>query len=104
MAAQAMHPLTDAGLNYFDMADIYGDAGVAGDGQVAGDISQEHTAFTKRCPPENGYTSWEQAEKAIDRALQRMGQSQITLLQYHIWDYSDDTYWHNLVYLQRLKI
>jgi aryl-alcohol dehydrogenase-like predicted oxidoreductase len=61
------------------------------------------TAFTKWCPPENGDKSFEQAEKAFDRALQRMGQSQIALLQYHIWDYSDDTFWHNLVHLQKLQ-
>ncbi|KAL3475694.1 NADP-dependent oxidoreductase domain-containing protein [Aspergillus californicus] len=102
VAAQAMHPLIDAGLNCFDMADHYGDAElVMGKFRATSDSAM--TAFTKWCPPEDSDKSFEQAEKAVDRALERMGQSQITLLQYHIWDYSNDTYWHNLVHLQMLQ-
>jgi hypothetical protein len=39
------------------------------------------TTFTKWCPLENGVTSIENAEKAIDLALNRLGQKQIPLLQ-----------------------
>lgn len=39
------------------------------------------TAFTKWCPPENGVSSFENAEKAIDLALSRLGQEEIGLLQ-----------------------
>jgi hypothetical protein len=39
------------------------------------------TAFTKWCPPENGITTFENAETAIDLALTRLGQQQISLLQ-----------------------
>ncbi|KAL4880318.1 NADP-dependent oxidoreductase domain-containing protein [Aspergillus karnatakaensis] len=101
-AAQAMHPLINAGLDCFDMADHYGDAELVM-GKFHETSNKSMTAFTKWCPPEKGDKSFEQAEKAINRALQRMSQSQIALLQYHIWDYSDDTYWHNLTHLQKLQ-
>jgi hypothetical protein len=39
------------------------------------------TAFTKWCPPENRIKSFENAQKAIDLALSRMGQGQIALMQ-----------------------
>ncbi|TRX97178.1 hypothetical protein FHL15_001972 [Xylaria flabelliformis] len=97
-AARAMKPLVDLGLNCFDMADHYGDAG-----RFQATSLGNLVAFTKWCPPENGIKSFQAAEKAVDLALQRMGQKQITLMQYHIWDYSDDTYWHNLVYLRAMQ-
>ncbi|KAL3453096.1 NADP-dependent oxidoreductase domain-containing protein [Aspergillus insuetus] len=84
------------------MADHYGDAKLL-IGQFRRSSNKHMMTLTKWCPPENGDKSFKQAEKAIDRAFQRMGQSQIALLQYHIWDYSDDTFWHNLVHLQKLQ-
>jgi len=38
-------------------------------------------AFTKWCPPENGIKTFENAEAAVDLALQRMNQTKIDLLQ-----------------------
>lgn len=86
------------------------------------------TAFTKWCPAENGIKTFENAEAAVDLALQRMGQKQVSLLQCqavpppsqtpngtlcllytdpsnpdHIWDYTDDTYIHNLLHLTTLR-
>ncbi|KAK7953471.1 Aldo/keto reductase [Apiospora saccharicola] len=104
-AAEAMKPLIDAGLWCFDMADHYGEAEVVV-GQfnaTALDSQRQLTAFTKWCPPEDGKKSFKNAEAAVDRALGRMGQKTIALMQYHIWDYSDDTYLHNLDHLRRLQ-
>ncbi|KUJ06925.1 Aldo/keto reductase [Mollisia scopiformis] len=102
VAVKAMDSLISAGLSCFDMADHYGDAELL--------IGEHHTrsklnikAFTKWCPPENGITSFENAEKAIDLAMSRMSQRHIDLMQYHAWDYTDDTYIHNLNHLQRLQ-
>lgn len=61
------------------------------------------TAFTKWCPAETGLKTFENVEAAIDLALKRMGQKQIALLQYHVWDYTDDTYIHNLTHLSVLR-
>ncbi|KAI0474476.1 NADP-dependent oxidoreductase domain-containing protein [Xylaria cf. heliscus] len=101
-AARAMEPLINLGLDCFDMADHYGDAELVV-GRFRAISSGDLLAFTKWCPPENGVKSFLAAEKAVDLALQRMGQKQITLMQYHVWDYSDDTYWHNLVHLRAMQ-
>lgn len=61
------------------------------------------TAFTKWCPPENGIKSYENAEAAVDLALTRMNQKQIAVLQYHAWDYTDNTYLHNLNHLTTMQ-
>ncbi len=84
------------------MADHYGDAELV-IGQHHTTSADQITAFTKWCPSENGVKTFEQAEAAIDRALRRMNQEQIVLLQYHIWNYSDDTYLHNLAHLRTLQ-
>ncbi|KAJ8114083.1 hypothetical protein ONZ43_g4993 [Nemania bipapillata] len=101
-AARAMEPLIDSGLDCFDMADHYGDAELVV-GRFHETSSRNMLAFTKWCPPENGTKSFEAAEKAVDLALQRMGQKQLTLMQYHIWNYSDDTYWHNFTHLRAIQ-
>ncbi|KAI0455949.1 NADP-dependent oxidoreductase domain-containing protein [Xylaria acuta] len=101
-AARAMEPLINLGFNCFDMADHYGDAELVV-GRFHAISSGNLLAFTKWCPPENGIKSFQAAEQAVDLALQRMGQKQITLMQYHVWDYSDDTYWHNLVHLRAMQ-
>lgn len=93
----------DVGLNAFDMADHYGDAELVIGQHHALDASPEITAFTKWCPAENGIKTFEQAEAAVDLALARMGQKKIDLMQYHIWDYTDDTYLHNLNHLSQLQ-
>ncbi|KAM3087390.1 hypothetical protein ACMFMG_001485 [Clarireedia jacksonii] len=97
-AASAMEPLIDAGLDCFDMADHYGDAG-----QHNSSSTKKMIAFTKWCPPEDGVTTFENAEVAVDLALTRMKQSKIDLLQYHAWDYTDPSYIHNLDHLRTLQ-
>ncbi|KAF3804178.1 hypothetical protein GCG54_00000527 [Colletotrichum gloeosporioides] len=104
-AAEAMKPLIDAGLDAFDMADHYGPAElVLGEHArtTAGD-ARPVTAFTKWCPPETGDKSLATAEAAVDRALARMGAARIALMQYHVWDYTDDTYLVNLAHLRTLQ-
>lgn len=108
-AAAAMRPYVDAGLDCFDMADHYGDAELVV-GQYSGSdggSGKPITAFTKWCPAENGVKTFEYAAKAVDRAASRLGlqnnNKPLDLLQYHIWDYADDTYWHNLVHLRELQ-
>ena len=50
-------------------------------GRFRATSSQNMLAFTKWCPPENGIKSFDAAQQAVDLALQRMGQEQITLMQ-----------------------
>lgn len=84
------------------MADHYGDAELI-IGHHHKVSSQKITAFTKWCPAENGIKSFEQASDAVDLALSRTGQVQIALMQYHAWDYTDDSYLHNLTHLQTIQ-
>ncbi|KAL0943398.1 endoribonuclease L-PSP [Colletotrichum truncatum] len=102
IAAEGMAPLIDAGLDGFDMADHYGPAELV-IGQHNRTSDRPITAFTKWCPPENGDKSFENAEVAVNLALKRMNQTQIALMQYHVWDYTDDTYLCNLAHLRTLQ-
>ncbi|KAK1637759.1 endoribonuclease L-PSP [Colletotrichum phormii] len=105
-AANAMKPLIEAGLDGFDMADHYGPAELVIGHHNHNRTSPAHTpvtAFTKWCPAENGDKSFETAQAAVDLALERMGQTQIALMQYHVWDYTDDTYLRNLSHLRTLQ-
>lgn len=93
----------DRGFDCFDMADHYGDAELVVGHHNTNSPQKTLTAFTKWCPVENGIKTFENAEAAVDLALRRMGQRQIALLQYHAWDYTNDTYIHNLEHLTRLR-
>ncbi|KAL2292833.1 hypothetical protein FJTKL_07892 [Diaporthe vaccinii] len=101
-ASAAMDALISSGLECFDMADHYGEAELVV-GHHNANSKADLTALTKWCPAENGVKSFENAEAAVDLALRRLGQSTIPLLQYHIWDYTDDTYIHNLTHLSSLQ-
>ncbi|KAI0201974.1 NADP-dependent oxidoreductase domain-containing protein [Astrocystis sublimbata] len=101
-ATRTMKRLVDSGFYCFDMADHYGDAELVV-GRYHATCSGSMLAFTKWCPPENGTKSLHAAEAAVNLALERMGQKQIALMQYHVWDYSDDTYLHNLVHLRAMQ-
>lgn len=85
------------------MADHYGDAEKVIGYHHTHIPTTKLTAFTKWCPAENGVKTFANVEAAVDLALQRMGQTQIALLQYHIWDYTNDTYIHNLTHLTALR-
>ncbi|KAF3767064.1 Aldo/keto reductase [Cryphonectria parasitica EP155] len=103
-ASAAMDILIDSGLDCFDMADQYGDSElVVGHHHNTHPTNGKMTAFTKWCPAEDGTKTLQRAQEAVDRALERMQQKQIALLQYHAWDYTDDTYIHNLTHLTHLR-
>ncbi|KAH8674278.1 NADP-dependent oxidoreductase domain-containing protein [Xylariales sp. PMI_506] len=101
-AAGVMTDNIEYGLDTFDMADHYGDAELV-IGKHNETSSAKKVAFTKWCPAENGVKTFENAEAAVDLALQRMSQKKIELMQYHAWDFSDDTYLHNLDHLRTLQ-
>ncbi|KAH7131109.1 NADP-dependent oxidoreductase domain-containing protein [Dactylonectria macrodidyma] len=101
-AANVMNEMALRGLDTFDMADHYGDAELVV-GHHNATSTAKTVAFTKWCPQENGVKTFENAEAAINLALKRMGQTKIDLLQYHAWDYCDDTYLHNMHHLVTLQ-
>ncbi|KAK2614156.1 hypothetical protein N8I77_001008 [Diaporthe amygdali] len=101
-ASAAMDALISKGLEGFDMADHYGEAELVV-GHHNANSRAGLTALTKWCPAEDGVKSFENAEAAVNLALRRLGQDKIPLLQYHIWDYTDGTYIHNLTHLTKLQ-
>ncbi|KAF2970318.1 hypothetical protein GQX73_g3328 [Xylaria multiplex] len=120
-AAGTMELLVKAGFDCFDMADHYGVAELVV-GKFRASSPNDMLAFTKWCPPENGIKSFEAAEQAVMLSGERMKQRQITLMQCrflpphihsgndasvlsfdHIWNYADDTYWHNLMHLRVMQ-
>ena len=101
-AAAAMRPYVEAGLTTFDMADHYGSAEV-----VAG-------LFRLRAPelpvqlltkwvPKPGRVSKTEVHGAVERALTRLGVEAIDILQYHAWNYADESWLETLFDLQDLK-
>ena len=101
-AAAAMGAYVEAGLTTFDMADHYGSAEV-----VAGLFRSRAPAnpvqlFTKWVP-KPGRVSKADVRSAVERALTRLRVETIDLLQYHAWNYADESWLETLFDLQDLK-
>ncbi|KAI1620124.1 NADP-dependent oxidoreductase domain-containing protein [Exophiala viscosa] len=115
VAVEVMDNLTHRGLDTFDMADHYGDAVLAlihTQNRTGYWRAQhystwcEHGSIHQMVPSSDWSQDLENAEAAVDLALRRMNQKKIHLLQYvidHAWDFSDDTYLHNLDHLRILQ-
>jgi aryl-alcohol dehydrogenase-like predicted oxidoreductase/enamine deaminase RidA (YjgF/YER057c/UK114 family) len=101
-AAAAMQPYAEAGLTTFDMADHYGPAEV-----VAGlfrSRSPEHPVqLLTKWVPKPGRVSRTEVRAAVERALTRLGVDTIDLLQYHAWNYADESWLETLFDLQDLR-
>jgi aryl-alcohol dehydrogenase-like predicted oxidoreductase/enamine deaminase RidA (YjgF/YER057c/UK114 family) len=101
-AAAAMQPYADAGLTTFDMADHYGPAEI-----VAGlfrSRSPEHRVqLLTKWVPKPGRVSRTEVRDAVERALTRLGVESIDLLQYHAWNYADESWLETLFDLQDLR-
>ena len=102
-AARSMKVYTEAGLTTFDMADHYGSAE-----EIAGAFATSHAGGDKaeiltKWVPEPGDSSKENARRAVERALERLGSDRLDLLQYHAWNYADPRYLDDLFHLQELK-
>jgi len=125
-AAEAMNPLSDfyhfnflrhklaailltrlcritAGLDTFDMADHYGPAELIAGAYARTFPSHPIKVFTKWCPADPKANGIAAATAAVDLALSRTALSQLPLLQYHIWDYTNPSYLANLCHLRALQ-
>ncbi|MFC4723559.1 aldo/keto reductase [Geojedonia litorea] len=98
-----MKPYADAGLSSFDMADHYGSSEI-----IAGTFKNNHPQkdniklFTKWVP-KPGSISKTDVKDAVTKALDRMQQSSIDLMQFHAWYYPDPSWLDGLFYLKELK-
>jgi aryl-alcohol dehydrogenase-like predicted oxidoreductase len=108
-AVDEMFAYHDAGFTTWDLADHYGPAE-----DFIGDFRRlfasrhgaqrlaEIQAFTKWVPPPGRMTR-RTVEEAIGISLSRMGVECLDLLQFHWWDYSDESYLEALDHLADLQ-
>ena len=87
----------------FDMADHYGSseiiAGICKNRSPKKDVI---TMFTKWVPKPGKITK-DQVRSAVQKALDRMDQKTIDLMQFHAWDYTDPSWLDGLTFLNELK-
>src|SRR6516165_674212 len=108
-AVDEMLAYHDAGFTTWDLADHYGPAE-----DFIGDFRRrfatrhgaeglaEVQAFTKWVP-HPGRMTRRVVEEAVGVSLKRMGVERIDLLQFHWWDYSDESYLEALDHLAELR-
>jgi aryl-alcohol dehydrogenase-like predicted oxidoreductase len=108
-AIKSMFTYFDAGFTTWDLADHYGPAeDFIGEfrRQLIDTRGQESLsnlqAFTKWVPRPTKMTL-ELVEKNINISLKRMGVESLDLLQFHWWDYRDQSYLDALQYLANLQ-
>jgi len=101
--ASYMDAYIDAGFTAFDMADHYGSseiiAGICKNRSPKKDVI---TMFTKWVPKPGKITK-DQVRSAVQKALDRMDQKTIDLMQFHAWDYTDPSWLDGLTFLNKLK-
>ncbi len=98
-----LNTYADNGFTAFDMADHYGSSEIiAGIFKNKHQLSDKINLFTKWVP-EPGKISRDSTREAVKRALSRMNQSQIDLMQFHAWHYQDSSWIDALNYLKDLQ-
>jgi aryl-alcohol dehydrogenase-like predicted oxidoreductase len=108
-AVDEMFAYHDAGFTTWDLADHYGPAeDFIGDfrrrfaARHGSERLSEIQAFTKWVP-QPGRMTRRIVDEAIDVSLSRMGVECLDLLQFHWWDYSDESYLEALDHLADLQ-
>ena len=101
-AAEELERYAEAGLTTFDMADHYGSSEL-----IAGRFAERGKAarselLTKWVPAPGVHTRADVRE-AVERALERMSQDRLDVLQFHAWSYSDPAWMDCMFFLQELK-
>jgi aryl-alcohol dehydrogenase-like predicted oxidoreductase len=108
-ALAAMLAHHDAGLQTWDLADHYGPAeelvGAFRRALAArsGAAELERVQALTKWVPRPGPVSRAEVEAAIDRSRRRMDVDTLDLLQFHWWEYADQTYLVALDHLAELK-
>lgn len=93
----------EAGMTTFDMADHYGSAEI-----IAGTFKKNHPAGFKstmltKWVPKPGPVTKEQVRSAVEERLRRLQTDQVSLLQFHAWNFSHPAWLDALFFLQELK-
>ncbi len=93
----------EAGMTTFDMADHYGSAEIiAGTFKKTYPVGATSTMLTKWVPKPGPVTK-EQVRSAVEERLRRLQTEQVSLLQFHAWNFSHPAWLDALFFLQELK-
>jgi aryl-alcohol dehydrogenase-like predicted oxidoreductase/enamine deaminase RidA (YjgF/YER057c/UK114 family) len=98
--ADEMARYVAAGLTTFDMADHYGTSEL-----IAGRFAEREPGAAQlltKWVPEPGRHSEREVRAAVQRALDRMSQERLDLLQFHAWSYADPGWLDCVFHLQSL--
>jgi aryl-alcohol dehydrogenase-like predicted oxidoreductase/enamine deaminase RidA (YjgF/YER057c/UK114 family) len=99
-AAAEMSRYVEAGLTTFDMADHYGSSELIA-GRFAEGAPRAAELLTKWVP-EPGRHDAADVRAAVERALERMRQERLEVLQFHAWSYADPGWLDCIFHLQEL--
>ena len=103
ITSKYMNLYAENGFTSFDMADHYGSSEI-----IAGVFKNNYqnnsdiNLFTKWVPAP-GKIDRKLTKDAVLKSLSRMNQSQIDLMQFHAWQYSDPSWIDALFYLDELR-
>lgn len=101
--AKFMVGYAEAGLTTFDMADHYGSAEIiAGTFKKDFPAGSDSTLLTKWVP-KPGPVTREMVRAAVHERLKRLQAEQVSLLQFHAWNFSHPAWLDALFFLQELK-
>ncbi|MBD3664093.1 aldo/keto reductase [Sulfitobacter aestuariivivens] len=100
--ADALQSYVDAGFDTFDMADHYGSAEILTGRLLSRGPDPKPLAFTKWVPTP-GPLDEDTIRAGVQARLDRLGTDRVDLLQFHGWDYLDDTLLESLHALSRLR-
>lgn len=100
----ALHMKTyeEQGFTTFDMADHYGSSEIIA-GKFKNKIASSDVQLLTKWVPEPGKISRKIVREAVEKALERMGQETLDLMQFHAWYYPDPSWLDALFYLNELK-
>lgn len=107
---RAIHTAVDAGFSTFDLSDIYGDAGSFAStyANIVGRAAWQRVQFCTKLILNPSFlekkVSRTVVEAYVDKALQRMAQERIHLLQLQWTDYRDERYIDFLGYLDDMRV
>ena len=101
--ANYMDSYLNAGFTTFDIADHYGSSEI-----IAGVFKNKHPEnhsiqFMTKWVPKPGPINKEIVREAIEKALQKIDQESLDMIQFHTWIYADPSWLDSLFYLKELK-
>ncbi|MCB1491012.1 MAG: aldo/keto reductase [Rhodobiaceae bacterium] len=104
-AAEVLADYARSGFDTFDMADHYGSAEIVA-GKAARILAAEGRTppviLTKWCP-EPGPMDMGTVRAGVERALERLGQDRVDVMQFHWWRYESPDYVDAMMHLERLR-